>query len=197
MRWEGFKAGLYFNGGMRRVEIQIAFSETTFRLWPDIKCHPKRGLLLMKHRNRGFGGGPDIERLVLICGFSILLAIVAPAFFDYRTRAAVSDALEASEPLRVCIGRSIAKEYRPLPTKDMERKFKTQLVDGKLIEKITMGADGTIELQFGERVRGAIGSTLVLTAVIRADQPIKWVCTGGTLEQCFRPDDCKPEEPSR
>ena len=83
----------------------------------------------MKHRQRGWGP-TQVESVIVVVVILIITIICIPFLIKANTKRAVADAVEASRPLRVHIGRAIADGQMPLSTQDMERRFGERLTDG-------------------------------------------------------------------
>ena len=102
----------------------------------------------MKHRQRGFGP-TQIETLGVVVLIGIIAALFIPNYINMMVSQRIIEAVEASQPLRDHIGRSIANGEMPLATQDIEQRFTERLVDGKLIEKLAAGEDGTVRCSSG------------------------------------------------
>lgn len=148
----------------------------------------------MRHRQRGFGP-TQIETIGIVVLIGIVAIAFIPSYFNTMIFRAIIEAMDASQPMRDYVGESIADGKVPLASQVIEQRFAERLVDGKLIEKLAVAEDGTIEIQFGQKMAGAQGSSLMFTPAIEAGGPVKWSCIGGSLEERYRPDSCPRDEP--
>ena len=148
----------------------------------------------MKRVQQGF---TLIELMIVVAIIGILAAVALPAYNDYTTRAQVSEAVELGAGLKTPlydygVDKSAwptgfkAPNANPGPTNTEI----TATMAGKYAT-VTNGVTGafpagtvTVTMASGQ----ASGKTITY---VTADGGATWACTGGTIDQKYRPVACK------
>jgi type II secretory pathway pseudopilin PulG len=138
----------------------------------------------------GTSGGVFVVLIVLACisGIGILAAIALPAYQDYITRAKVSEALVAVEPIKV----QIAEEYQStghLP--DIDFGSIKNGPAGKYLQDIDMSERGVLTLTF--ELPGMKGKT-VLVVPSREGETIAWTCHNVDVPNKYLPVACRNKD---
>lgn len=137
-----------------------------------------------KHLQKGF---TLIELMIVVAIVGILAAVAIPAYQDYTIRARVTEGITLASAARSTVsenayhGQTLTTGYTaPAATPN--------------VASIAIAADGVITVTYTAR---AGGGTIVMqpNPVLVVGTPptdrIRWECTGGTLQQKYRPSECR------
>ena len=130
-----------------------------------------------------------IELMIVVAIIAILAAIALPAYQDYVVRGRVSEAMVAASSAKVTVTENAANA-QPLAA-----GFTPPVATNNLAAA-AIGATGDITLTLTPASGGA-GKTVVFVSnpVLAVGVPpatnIAWSCTGGTLDQKYRPAICR------
>ena len=118
----------------------------------------------------------------------ILAAVALPAYQDYTNRVKVAESLNQLTPIKTGIANYVTDNQRfPSSLKDIGLE---DFSYPKIVSDIKISDDGKIRIRFSTEQSAINGETLVLMAN-RAETPIQWDCSGGTLPSMYRPVACR------
>ena len=130
-----------------------------------------------------------IELMIVVAIIAILAAIALPAYQDYVVRGRVSEAMVAASSAKVTVTENAANA-QPLAAGFVAPNATPNL------GAVAISAAGNITLTMTAASGGA-GKTVIFVSnpVLVAGTPpatnIAWGCTGGSLDQKYRPAICR------
>lgn len=165
----------------------------------------------MKTIQKGF---TLIELMIVVAIIGILAAIAIPAYQDYTIRAQVTEGLNLAGAAKAAVSETFASRGE-WPEDNTEAGLGAAAdIVGKYVSSVEVSEGGVITVTFGNQANAANlnGETLILTPGTSTNGDIAWQCgskdmstavgvtasddwqgtgDGGTLEQKFRPAECR------
>lgn len=138
---------------------------------------PRLGLL---------GGGGAILVMVAIIG--VLAAIAIPAYQDYTMRAKVAAAMPMVDSVQEAASEYVT-EHKSYPDSPADIGLPEESDTGP-VQRIAVTDEG-FEITLRSDAPQLNGRTIVVGAYEQDDGSIGWQCTGGTLDEKYRPVRCR------
>ncbi|WP_308425648.1 pilin [Marinobacterium nitratireducens] len=136
-----------------------------------------------------------IELMIVVAIIGILAALAIPAYQDYVARTQAAEALTIADSLKVDIQETYA-DYGACPLTGSVAGVST--MEGNYVASVALSASGATTCVItstykGSGVAAGIQSkTLEISGdVSTGARNVKWVCTGGDLDDKYRPNACK------
>lgn len=133
-----------------------------------------------------------IELMIVVAIIGILAAIAVPAFQDYMVRSRVTEGLSLASSAKLTVA-----ENAQIGAADLSLGWTAPGATANVTSVGVTAADGSITITY---TANAGNGTIVMTpnsggAAIAAGtavtDAITWTCTGGTLNNRFRPANCR------
>lgn len=155
-----------------------------------VGAHRKRGKLVAGPRHLGF---TLIELLMAITIASIITVIAVPIYGNYRERAKIAEAIGLIGPIKIAmIEYYLTNNTWPANNAavNVPNVLPTTTVQGIAISATPTA--GSITITYSTTVFPALvgNESLVFTATA-SQSIVRWDCTGGTLPQSYRPNNCR------
>lgn len=146
---------------------------------------------MRKQMQKGF---TLIELMIVVAIIGILAAVAIPAYQDYTVRARVTEGLSLASGAKALVAENAANA-----ASDLSLGFSPPAATPNVTSVVVNGANGQITITYTAR---AGGGTIILDPTVgSANDPlavsavpsdrIKWDCTGGSLDQKYRPAECR------
>ena len=131
-----------------------------------------------------------IELMIVVAIIGILAAVAIPAYQDYTIRAKVTEGLSLASAGKTAVSEYFASNGS-LPTdNDTAGLAVSTTIAGNSVNSVEVLSSGAIEVTFNSSTPAISGSTISLTPSTTGGQ-VTWNCTGGDLENKYRPSSCR------
>ncbi len=148
----------------------------------------------MQKKQQGF---TLIELMIVVAIIGILAAVAIPAYQDYTVRARVTEGLSLASAAKAVVAENAASAAASLSAGWTDP---TTTQDTPNVSSITIGDNGAITVAYTTAVAPADSNTIILTpkaagGALAAGTPpaeaIVWDCTEGSLDDKYRPSNCR------
>ncbi len=139
----------------------------------------------MKRQSQGF---TLIELMIVIAIIGILAALAIPAYQDYLKRSHVSEGLNLAAAAKSGVAEYYGTNGSWPSSNSQAGLAPASQISGNAVTSVAVGANGAITITYNGKV--ASGATLILTPT-DSGGAIKWTCTGGTVDDKYRPANCR------
>ncbi|MTI15616.1 pilin [Sansalvadorimonas verongulae] len=128
-----------------------------------------------------------IELMIVVAIIGILAAVAIPAYQDYTKRAHVTEGISLAAGAKAAITEYYASQAA-WPATNAEAGLPAT-ISGNAVTSVAVGTDGVITVTYNSKV-DATNNTIEF-APTDSNGGIQWSCDGGTVDDKFRPANCR------
>ena len=139
----------------------------------------------MKRAQQGF---TLIELMIVVAIIGILAAIAIPAYQDYTKRAHVSEGLSLAAGAKTAVSEFYSTNNTWPANNTSAGLAASNTITGNAVTAVGVAAS-QITVVYNSKV-DATSNTLILGATVNGGA-IVWSCKGGTVDQKYRPSNCR------
>ncbi len=140
----------------------------------------------MKKVQQGF---TLIELMIVVAIIGILAAVAIPAYQDYTIRSHVTEGLNLAAAAKTAVSEFFASRGTLPASNASAGVASAQSIRGNAVDQVAVGAGGAITITYS--LASIAAKTITMTPTT-AGGAIAWNCTGGNLENKYRPSSCRP-----
>lgn len=129
-----------------------------------------------------------IELMIVIAILGILLAIAIPAYSDYTIRARISEGLNVAAAAKSAVSET-RLSGNTWPATNLAAGL-NNTIQSTYVQSVAVGANGEITITYRNIDPQVNTQTIVMTPSF-AGGTVRWTCTGGTVNNRFRPQNCR------
>jgi len=142
----------------------------------------------MTQKQQGF---TLIELMIVVAIIGILAAVALPAYQDYTKRAHVSEGITLAASAKAAVTEYYVSQAA-WPTGNSQAGLPdAAAITGNAVKSVTVGnGNGNITVVYNDKV--TTDATVVFApAIASTGGSITWTCTGGTVDDKFKPANCR------
>jgi len=133
-----------------------------------------------------------IELMIVVAIIGILAAVALPAYQDYTKRAHVSEGITLGASAKSAVTEYYVSQSEWPSGNDIAGLPDATDITGNAVKGVEIKTEGgvsTITVTYNDKVTD--GSTIIFTPDVTGTGSITWSCTSGTVEDKYRPANCR------
>ena len=127
-----------------------------------------------------------IELMIVVAIIGILAAIAIPAYQNYTKRSHVSEGLSLAGGAKAAVTEYYASNGK-WPTSNTEAGI-SSTITGNAVTSVVVTNSGVITVTYNTKAEAT--KKIILQGADR-DGAVQWNCTGGDLDDKYRPSNCR------
>ncbi|MBB1408592.1 pilin [Pseudoalteromonas sp. SG44-17] len=132
-----------------------------------------------------------IELMIVVAIIGILAAVALPAYQDYTKRAHVSEGITLAASAKAAVTEYYVSQAAWPTTNAQAGLPDSTTITGNAVTSVAVGnGNGEITVTYNDKV--ADTTTIVFAPTVASTGgSITWICTGGTVDDKYRPANCR------
>ena len=130
-----------------------------------------------------------IELMIVVAIIGILAAVAIPAYQDYTVRAKVTEGLSLASAGKTAVSEYFASRGTLPSSNDEAGMADSEDISGNSVDYVEVGTNGLITVVFST---APITDKFITLAPATSGGKVVWNCSGGDLDNKYRPSSCRP-----
>ena len=125
--------------------------------------------------------------MIVVAIIGILASVALPAYQDYTARARVTEGLSLAQSAKLAVSETTITN-NALPANQAATGYTSPAATDSVTSIAIADTTGAITITY---TAAAGGGTIIMAPTLTANGDVTWTCTGGTLDDTYRPANCR------